>query len=73
MYQQHMLLKIRKLSLYLHLNPVPCQLGFASFKHLKLPIGIKIAVSNCLYLCNRHIFKFDVMGYLFANLVVAWL
>ena len=72
MYQQHGLLKIRKLNLYLHLNPVPCPLGFASFKHLKLPIGIKIPVTKCLYLYNSHISKFDVMGYLFASLVVAW-
>ena len=44
-YQQHMLLKIRKLNLNLHLNPVSCPIVFASFKHLKQPISIIIPVT----------------------------
>ena len=45
MYQQHMLLKIRKLNLNLHLIPVSCPIAFASFKHLKLPVSIIIPVT----------------------------
>ena len=47
----------------------------SSFKHLKLPISIKIPVTimaNCLYLHDSYITKFDFMNYAFANLVVAW-
>ena len=40
-----------------------------SFKHLKLPISIKIP--NCLYLHDSYITRFDFMNYAFAKLVVA--
>ena len=66
MYLQHMLLKIKKTTWNLHLSIV-----FASFKHPKLPISIKIPVV-LLYLHDRYISKFEFMNYLFANLV-AWL
>ena len=46
-------------------------IGFASLRHLKLPLSIKIA--NCLYLHDSYITKFDFMNYAFAKLVVAWL
>ena len=46
-------------------------IGFASFKHLKLPISIKIA--KCSYLHDSFITKFDFMNYAFAKLVLAWL
>ena len=44
---------------------------FASFKHPKLPISIKIPVTllQIVYICMTAIF----MNYLFANLLVAWL
>ena len=72
MYQQHMLLKLRKPILKYTLN-----IGFlSSLKHLKLQISIKIPVTiwlNCLYLHGSHITKFDFMNYAFAKQVVAWL
>ena len=48
----------------------------SSFKHLKLPISIKIPVTmsaNCLYLHDSYITKYDFVNYAFAKLVVAWL
>ena len=42
-------------------------IGFASFKHLKLPISTKIPV-NCLYLHDIYTTKFDFMNYAFAKL-----
>ena len=48
----------------------------SSFKHLKLPISIKIPVTiyiaNCLYLHDSYITKFDFMNYAFPKLAVAW-
>ena len=41
-------------------------IGFASFKHLKLPISTKISVT-CLYLHDSYITKIDFMNYDFAN------
>ena len=41
----------------------------SSFKHLKLPISIKMA--KCLSLHYSYISKFDFMNYVFAKLVVA--
>ena len=46
-------------------------IGFASFKHLKLPISIKIPVT--IYLHDSYITTFDFMYYAFVKLVVAWL
>ena len=40
------LLKIRKLVLSLHLNLVPCPMSLPIFKHLKLPISIRIPVTT---------------------------
>ena len=53
-------------------------IGFASYKHLKLPISIEIPVTvslyhNCLYLHDSYISKFDFMNFLFANMVLAQL
>ena len=44
------------------------------FKHPKLPISIKIPVTTAtyLYLHDRFISKLEIMNYLFANLLVAW-
>ena len=49
---------------------------FASFKHPKLPISIKIPVAllQIVYICMTAIISyFEFMNYLFANLLVAWL
>ena len=47
-----------------------------SFKNPKLPIIIKIPIAlltaNCLYLHGSYISEFEIMNYLFANLLVAW-
>ena len=50
----------------------------SSFKHLKLPISIKIPVAiwqmtAISQLHDSYITKFDFVGYAFAKLVVAWL
>ena len=42
---------------------VACPFGFASFKHLILPISIKIPVAT--YLHVSYITKFDFMNYAF--------
>ena len=45
----------------------------SSFKHLKLPISIKISgMANRLYFHDRYITKFDFINYALAKLVVAW-
>ena len=45
-------------------------IAFASFKHLNLPISIKINTchytTNRLYLYESYISKFDYMNYLFC-------
>ena len=48
---------------------------FSSFKHLKLPISIKIPVTiwQIVYIYGSYITIFDFMNYAFAKLVVAWL
>ena len=43
---------------------------FTSFKHPKLPISMKIPVTQ---LHDSYISKFEFMNYFFANLLVAWL
>ena len=78
MYQQHLLLKIRKPVLKYTLNKyhVP---WLSSFKHLGLPISIKLPgsltcyLANCLYLNDSYITKFDFLNYAFAKLLLAWL
>ena len=70
MYQQHKLLKLRKPILKYTLNKYHVH-WLSYFKHLKLPISIKMA--NCLYLHDSYITKFDFMSYAFAKLAVAWL
>ena len=74
MYQQLMLLKLRKLILKYTLNKYHVN-WLSSFKHLKLSIGIKIPVTmvNCLYLHDSYITKFDFVNYAIANFVGAWL
>ena len=72
MYQQHMLVKLRKPILKYTLNKYHVH-WLSSFKHLKLRISIKIHMVNCLYLHDSCITKFDFMNYAFAKLVVAWL
>ena len=72
MYQQHMLLKLRKPILKYTLNKYHVH-WLSSFKHLKLPISIKIPVTmmaNYLYLHDRYITKFDFMNFAFAKVVV---
>ena len=75
MYQQHMLLKLRKPILKYTLNKYHVH-WVSSFKHLKLQISIKIPVTiiaNCLYLQDSYVTKFDFVNYVFANLIVALL
>ena len=67
-YLQHMLLKIRKKTIW---KITFSKYHVHSFKHPKLPISIKIPV--CLYLHDNSISKFEFMNYLFANLLVVWL
>ena len=68
MYQQHMLLKLRKPILKYTLNKYHVH-WLSPFKHLKLPISIKIPVTilQIVYIYT----KFDFMNYAFAKLVVA--
>ena len=81
MFLQHMLLKLRKHILKYTLNKylVNClclqisivSIGFSSFKHLKLPISIKIHVTimaNRLYLHDSYII-FDFVNYAFCMVV----
>ena len=68
MYQQHMLLKLKKPILKYTQYKYHVH-WLSSFKHLKLPISIKIPVTlwqNCLYLQDSYITKFDFMSYVFA-------
>ena len=49
---------------------------FTSFKHHKLPISIKIPVTllQIVYICMTAISpNYEIMSYLFANLLVVWL
>ena len=74
MYQQHMLLKLRKPILKYTLNKYHVH-WLSSFKHLNLPISIKIPVTimaNCFFIHDSYITKFDFMKYAFAKLVVGW-
>ena len=73
MYQQHMLLKIRKPILKYTLNKNHVH-WLSSFKHLKLPFRKDTChyMANCLLLHESYITKFDFMKYAFAKLVVAW-
>ena len=74
MYQQHMLLKLRKPFLKYTLNKYRVHL-ISSFKHLKLPLSIKIPVTtmaNYLYLRDSYTTKYDFKNYAFAKMVVAW-
>ena len=73
MYQQHMLLKIRKTILKFTLINYHIH---ASFIHLKLPISIKIPViisPIVLFAFDSYISHLDFMNYLLANLVAKWL
>ena len=56
MHQQHMLLKIRKLFGNLHLASI-MSIVFASFKHHKVPISIKVPVTlrKFVYICMTAI------------------
>ena len=72
MHQQHMLLKLRQPILKYTLNKYHVN-WLTSFKHLKLPISIKIPVtiSHIVYIYNVHdscITKFDFINYAFAKL-----
>ena len=69
MYQQHMLLKLRKPILKYTLNKYHVH-WLSSFKQLKLPISIKVPVTiwQIVYIYMTAIF----MNYAFAKLVVAW-
>ena len=69
MYQQHMLLKLRKPIFKKTLTDI-MSIGFASFKHLKLPVSTKIPVT-IWQIVYSFFTKFDIMSYAFAKLVVA--
>ena len=74
MYHQHMFLKLRKPVLKYTQNKYNVY-WLSSFKHINLPISIKILVTSrqfFLYLHDSYIIKFDFMNYAFARLVVAW-
>ena len=73
MYQQHLLLKLRKPILKYTLNKYHVH-WLSSFKNLKLPISINTChyMANCLFLHDSSITKFDFMNYAFAKLVDAW-
>ena len=80
MYLQHLLLKIRKTVLKFTSIPSTMSIVFASFKHLELPISIKIShichyTANCLLynLHDSYISKFELMNYFFDHLLVACL
>ena len=69
-YQQHMLLKLRKPILKYTLNKYHVHWLY-SFKHIKLTISIKIPVT--IYLHDSYITKFNFhVNDAFAKLVVAW-
>ena len=70
MYQQNMLLEFRKSILKYTPNKYHVH-WFSSFKHLKLPISIKIPLT--IYLDDSYIFKFEFMNYLFAHLLIVWM
>ena len=53
----------------IHLSRI-MSISFASIKHLKLHISIKLV--NSLYLHDSYTTKFAFMNYAFAKLVVAW-
>ena len=69
----YMLLKIRKIILKLTFTPSIMSIVFASFKHLKLPISIKMPVTvlQIVDICMTATAVFA--NYFFANLVVAWM
>ena len=72
-YLQHMLLKIRKTILKFTFIPSIMSIVFAPFKHLKLPIGIKMPVTTaCLCLHDSYSSELEFMNYFLANPVVAW-
>ena len=69
MHQQHLLLESRKPILKYTLNKYHVY-WLSSFKHLKLPISIKIPVTiwQVVYI---YMTAFDFMNFAFAKLVVA--
>ena len=73
MYQQHMLLKLRKPILKYTLTEYHVH-WLSSFKHIKLPISIKIAVTilQIVYIYITATSQIDFMNYAFAKLIVAW-
>ena len=66
----NILLKIRKTILKFTFIPSIMSIVFASFKHLKLPISIKmpVAILHIVYVCMTA----TAPNYFFANLVFAW-
>ena len=72
MNQQHMLLKLRKPILKYTLNNYHVH-WLSSFKHLKLPISIKIHVTTYLWQIIYIYMTAISMNYAYAKLVVAWL
>ena len=69
MYQQHMLLKLRKPILIYTLNMYHVHWLY-SFKHQYNNTCHYMA--TCLYLHDSYLTNFDFMNYAFAKLVVAW-
>ena len=68
MYQQHILLKLRKPVLKYTINQYHVHL-LSSFKRLNLPNTFHY-MADCLYLHDSYITKFDFMKYALAKLVV---
>ena len=66
MYQQDMLLKLRKY-FEMYTKQVSCPLAF-----LSLTSQTAYVMANCLYLHDSYITKFDFMNYVFAKLILAW-
>ena len=65
MYQQHIVLKLRKPILKYTLNKY-----HVNIKHIKLPISIKIPVTIWQIVYIYVTAKFEFMNYAFAKLVV---
>ena len=70
MYQQHLLLKLRKPILKYTLNKY--NVHWLSSICLSVLEYLSLYMANFLYLHDSYITKFDFMNYATAKLVVAW-
>ena len=77
MYLQHILLKIRKITILkftFSKHHVHClYLIYTSQTANPCKNSSHFDFENCLYLQDSYISRFVLMNYLFANLLVAWL